>query len=365
VREHEQRANAFLAQKKPNLAIPEFRAVLAADPTNLDALANLGVLLYFQQDFQGAVPLLRQAVAQKADLTKIHALLGLAEMNVGQMKEARGDLEVTVPLLSEPALQVQAGLALIGIDAASQDVDKAAAVVAVLRQAAPTDPRVLFAAYDIASQQAGEAMLLLSLVAPDSAQMHEAMALELGRARDTSGAIINLRKAAQIDPALPGIHYELAEALRDANDESLRAEAESQFKIAVALNPRDARSTAALGDLAKRRSDIAAATAYYKRAFAIDPKLPDSAIALADLDINDGNLSAAAGKLEIVLEADPSDMLAHYKLAGVYRKLGRRDDAARELEAFQHYKNLKKTMQAIYQQMRQHPPGGEEPAMSK
>ncbi len=105
------------------------------------------------------------------------------------------------------------------IDEASQDLDKAANVLALLREVAPTDPRVLYAAYRIASEQAGEATLSLSLVAPDSAQMHQAMAEELERALDTAGAIANLRKAAALDPKLPGIHYELAEALQQANDE--------------------------------------------------------------------------------------------------------------------------------------------------
>jgi len=49
--EHAQRAHAFLNEKKPVEAAREFAAVLAADPNNLDAQANLGVLLFFQQKF--------------------------------------------------------------------------------------------------------------------------------------------------------------------------------------------------------------------------------------------------------------------------------------------------------------------------
>ena len=63
--------------------------------------------------------------------------------------------------------------------------------------------------------------------------MHQAMAEELERALDTDAAIANLRKAAALDPKLPGIHYELAEALQQANDEKLRTEAETQYKRAL------------------------------------------------------------------------------------------------------------------------------------
>jgi tetratricopeptide (TPR) repeat protein len=227
------------------------------------------------------------------------------------------------------------------------------------------DPRVLFTAYRIATQQAGEAMLSLSLVAPDSAQMHEAMAQELERALDTPGAIANLRKAAALDPNLPGIHYQLAEALRQANDQGLRAEAESEYKRALELSPRDARAAAALGDLANQRSDSKAAIYFYRKAFAINPQLPDAAIALAESDANEGDYASAAAKLERVIEADPSNMLVHYRLCNVYRKLGRQEDARRELEAFEHYKKLKERMQSIYNQMRQHVPGKEEMNMPK
>ena len=132
----------------------------------------------------------------------------------------------------------QAGLALIELDVAVQDLDRAASTVALLRQVAPLDPRVLYTAYRIATDQASEAMLSLSVAAPESAQMHQAMAHELERARDLPATIANLRKAAELDPALPGINYELAEVLRSSDDPKLRAEAEAQYKLALDRNPR-------------------------------------------------------------------------------------------------------------------------------
>jgi tetratricopeptide (TPR) repeat protein len=363
--EHEQRANEYLREKNPKLAIEEFRSALSADPKNVEAAANLGVLLFFQKDYEGAIPYLRQASAQRSDLNKIRALLGLAEKYVGQTNEARADLEASVPRLDDSEFRIQAGLTLVEIDEASRDLYKAAGLISLLREEAPTDPEVLFAAYRIATEQAGEAMLSLSLVAPDSAQMHEAMAQELERALDNSGAIANLRKAAALDPTLPGIHYELGEALQEANDVNLRAEAESQFKLALEQNPRDANSTVALGNLARDRGDTQGAIKYYSQAYAIDPQLPDAAIALADVDADKGDFAAAAAKLELVVKADPSNMLAHYRLFTIYGRLKRPDDAKRELEAFQHYKQLKEKMQAIFNEMRQRVPGEEEQNVKK
>lgn len=354
--DHEQRAHRFLAEKKPELAIPEFRAVLAADPGNLDAQANLGVLLYFRGDYAGAAPLLKQAVAQKSDLSKIRALLGLSEKALGQVAEAREDLEAVLPQLTEPAVRVQAGLALIELDVAMQDLDKAASTVALLRQVAPLDPRVLYTAYRIATDQASEAMLSLSIAAPESAQMHQAMAHELERARDRPAAVVNLRKAAELDPALPGIDYELAEALRASDDPKLRAEAGAQYQKAIEKDPRDARSAAALGDLAAERGDLGAATGFYQRALKLDPKLPEASVGMAYVEAQQGDFGAAAPRLEEVVATDPTNTLAHFRLSVVYRKLNRPEDAKRELAAYQRYKEIREQMRTIYKQMRQDAP---------
>ena len=59
---HDRKAQELLAQKRPELAAKEFAAALALDPRNLDAQANLGVLLFFQKSYAEAEPLLRGVV---------------------------------------------------------------------------------------------------------------------------------------------------------------------------------------------------------------------------------------------------------------------------------------------------------------
>ncbi len=81
---HEQRAHQLLNEKKPELAVKEFAAVLAADPNNLDAQGNLGVLLYFQGKFADAEPHPRAAVEQQPSLTKIRALLRAVRAKAGK-----------------------------------------------------------------------------------------------------------------------------------------------------------------------------------------------------------------------------------------------------------------------------------------
>lgn len=352
IQAHERQAHELLSQKKPELAAKEFAAVVALDPNNIDAQANLGVLLFFQKDYLQAEPHLRKAVEQQPELTKIRALLGMAERNLGQADLARVDLQAVVGQLKEPGVRLEAGLELIELYTATQDLPKAAAVVETLRQGAPDDPRILYAAYRIYSDLAGESMLDLSVAAPESGQMHQAMAHELNRERDNPGTIANLRKALAIDPHLPGIHYELAEALRISPDLKLRAEAEQQYKLAVAANPRDEKSITRLGDLAVEKDNFDAAVTYYKQALALAPGEADATLGLAHVYIEKDQSASALPLLEPLVASDPTNVLAHYRLSTAYRKLKRLDDAKRELDAYQKYKGIKDKMRSIYKEMR-------------
>ena len=49
------------------------------------------------------------------------------------------------------------------------------------------------------------------------------------------------------------------------------------------------------------------------------------------------------------MEDDPTNMVAHYRLSGLYRRAGRTADAQRELDAFQHYKDVKDKLGKVIQ----------------
>lgn len=356
VQAHERQAHEFLSEKKPALAVKEFAAVVALDPNNLDAQANLGVLLFFQRDYGGAEPHLRAAVEQQPDLAKIRALLGMCERRLGKTDLARADLEAVISQLKEPNVQLEAGLELIEIYSAAQELDKAAGVIAILRKGSPTDPRVLYPAYRIYSDLADEAMLDLSVAAPESGQMHQAMAHELARRGDLTGAIASFRKAIASDPKLPGIHFELAEALHSSPDPKLRLEAEQEYKLAVEANSSDEKALAKLGDIAADKGDLDGAVTYYHQALALMPGDADASIGLAYVYTEKNDAAAALPLLEQVVAADPTNVLAHYRLSAVYRRLNRPEDSKREIAEYQKYKDIKEKLGIVYKDMRMDSP---------
>lgn len=325
--------------------------MLASDPSNADAVGNLGVLLYFAGDFAASQPLLERTVAQQP-VPKLEALLGFCERRNGNPEKARRDLAAALPGLGDAPIRRQAGLELIELDTAAGDLAAAAAVASQLKAATPEDPAILYAAYRVYTDLAGEAMLDLSVAAPKSAQMHQAMAHELIRERDNKAAIANFRAALLADPNLPGIHYELAEALFQSAEPALKAEAEQQYRLALQANPNDDKTITKLGDFAGDRAEHEKAMALYRQALQLAPGNTDAGVGLAHELVETEQLEPALKILQALEQVDPTDVLVHFRLSALYRRMGRPEDAKREIAEQQKYKAIKDKLRALYQEMR-------------
>lgn len=357
--QHRQQAQHWLQSRRPDLARKEYEAVIAGDPRDVDAQANLGVLDYFAGDFGEAEIHLRAALKLAPNdpkLSKMQALLGFCERRQGEVTAARDDLRAALPELQDPKVRKQAGLELVEMDTAAGDLPGAAAAIGQVKAAMPTDPEVLYAAYRVYTDLAGEAMLDLSLAAPESPQMHQAIAHELIRERDNAGAITNLRAALKADPGLPGAHFELAEILRASSETALKAEAQDQYELALKSNPHDSKTLARLGDLAAEKNDHSSAIERYKQALTIQPDDSDAAVGLAHELVETGHPEQALPLLESVAKSDPGNLLAHYRLSAVYRRLHRPEDAKREVAEYERLKELKEKLRKVYETMRMDSP---------
>jgi cytochrome c-type biogenesis protein CcmH/NrfG len=352
---HAQQAQRFLSEKRPDQAIPEFRAILALDPSNVDAHANLGVLLFFRGEYASAIPELQAALKLQPKLWKIQALLGMAQKRSGNVTESVTNLERSFPKLEEKDVQIEVGMELVEIYSGRGELDKAARTVDFLRIKYPTDVEVLYASYRIHSDLAGESMLSLSLVAAHSGQMHQIMAHELARQGQMEAAIGNFREALRIDPKLPGIHFELAEALNASDIQTEKAEAKHEYETALSLNPLDEKSECRLGAIAYQAGDLQGSLSHYSRAAQLQPDDPEALLGLAKDLLEMRETQKAQGLLEHAVQVDPTSAQAHYRLATVYRTQGKISDAKQELEKYQKFKDMKEKLKKIYQEMRVQP----------
>jgi tetratricopeptide (TPR) repeat protein len=353
IESHNRKAAEYLKQNRPDLAIPEFRAIVALDPNNVDARGNLGTMLFFQGDYTNAIPQLRAAVKLRPTLWKTQSLLGIAEKRTGDINRARGDLEKAFPNVQEEKIRIDTGMELIEIDSAAGDLDKAAAIVSELRKLEPTNETVLYTAYRIYSDLANESLLSLSVVDPNSARMQQAMAHELAKRGNIPEAIEHYRAALKMDPTLPGLHFELADMLRTSSTADGREEAEKEYKAALEANPFDEQSECKLGDIAFQRSDFKEAFERYTRAVKLQPGDPEANIGLAKVLMATDQPQKAEPLLEHAIELDPTSAVAHFRLGTVYRQEGRAAEAKRELEEYQKYSKMKEKLRKIYHDLHQ------------
>jgi len=355
VQEHTRKAQQYLRENRPDLAVPEFKAIVALEPNNADARGNLGVLLFFQGAYADAIPQLRAALKMQPSLSKIQALLGMAEKRTGDIRAATGDLEKSFPKLKEQKIRIDAGMELIDLYFAVGDLGKAAATVSVLRELDPTNVEIIYAAYRLYSDLADESRLSLIVVAPNSARTHQMMAHELARQGNSVEAIANYREALNLEPNLPGLHFELAEMLNSSSTPDAPQQAELEYKAALAVNPFDEKSECRLGELAAAKGDTAGSREHYERAVKLQPNDPEANIGLAKAFMAMNQPEKALPLLENAVKLDPTSAVAHFRLSTIYRQMGRAEDAKREIAEYQKYKNMKEKLRDVYRQMRLEP----------
>jgi cytochrome c-type biogenesis protein CcmH/NrfG len=353
--EHNRNIQQDLAAKRPDLAIPELKALVTLAPNDADAHGNLGVLLFFRNDCAGAVPELRAATTLQPDLWRIQVLLGTCEQRAGDATQARADLESAFPHLDDKKLRLEAGMKLVDLYINAGDPEKAAPILDALRAENPTNVGVLYSLYQVHTEMAGEAMLSLSMADPNSAEMHEVMGHETMRYGDPAGAIAQYREAIKINPKLPGVHFELAEVLSESLNPADKKEAENEYKLALELNPQDEKAECRLAEIDVVNGNIQEANQRYAKAVQLAPGDVDARLGLARTLIRLDKRDDAMPILKQVLQLEPENDTAHYLLGRLYSQEGQKESAQQELELYKKYKAMRDKLGDIYKQMRATP----------
>jgi tetratricopeptide (TPR) repeat protein len=354
IHQHMERAQRLLAAGEVKAAAREFQTILAIDPDNIDARTNLGVLAYFQHDCGLAIPNLKKALSQRPSLFKVQALLGLCEEQGGNSASAVHDLEQSLPHLQDWKLMKLVGSQLVEIYYRKDDLNRAANVVAELQRVHPLDVDIAFMAYRIHTELAERARDTLALVAPDSARMHQLMAEEFVHKGFAALAITQYEKALAKNPALPGLHYELGEAIMQlSTSEDTLKRAEHEFRAALAENPKNAGALAKLGRIAFSRGNTTVAEQEYRQALALQPDQPDALKGMAEISSRQGQTEQAIDYLLRASQSAPFDENIYYRLASYYRKLGRTNEANQEMAKFKKIRAIKEESSLAHQRAQQ------------
>ena len=362
IHEHLRKAAEYLKANDASSAVKELDAVLALDPKNAEANANLGVIAFYQRDYPNAAKYLRKALATDPSLAKTQALLGICQVRLGD-PAARASLEKSFQKLRDKPLRIQVGVELAGLYDREGDLDAAAAVMRSLVELDPENVDILYAAQRAYSELADDTLNKLAIVGPQSARMQQVIAERLVNEGDLKGATEHYRKALEINPRLPGVHYELAEAILESapDDPQAQAAAEKELQTAVAFDGDNAKTECLFGRIAFRRNDLDSSYAHYARAFALNPREVEAQVGLGRVLTVTQKPQEALKYLRLAVQSDPLNGEAHYRLATACRKLQLNDEAEREFRLSKEIKETKQQVEELYRQMSKKPKAEEEP----
>ena len=356
VHDHLRKAEDYLRSKDPDSAAQEFDVVLTLDPKNAEAYANLGVLAYSRNDYRNASQNFRKALTIDPSLTKTQALLGISQNRLGD-PSARAMLEKSFSTLKDKQLRLQIGMELAALYDQQGDPGGTAAVMRSLVDLDPDNVNVLFMAQRVYSELANDTLNKLAILAPGSGRMQQVIAEHLVNEGDLKGAIEHYRKALQIEPRLPGVHFELGEAILESSpvDAAMLSEAQKELEAAVTIDGDTAKTECEFGSIALSQSQMDQAFAHYRRAYELSPNEVQAQMGLAKLLMMQEKPQEAVQYLRMAVQSDPLNRAAHYQLGTAYRRLQMKELAQKEMHLSQEIKQAKDRVEELYHEMNRRP----------
>jgi tetratricopeptide (TPR) repeat protein len=283
----------YMGERKYAEAIAPLKRAVLLDPGILGAQELLGYALLFQGYAAESIPYFQAANSKGA--------LGIAQVQTGELTDAISNL--------------QAGL-----------------------EQHPNDPELLAnlaRASGVLSRQAKDALLAAH---PDSAQAHEALAEDYWALQRAADAEREYRATLDIQADLPGAHLGLGQIYEHTQQWQ---KAEEEFQAEAKLRPGSAEAAYRFGNALLQNGKVQAARTELIHADKLRPDMPETLYGLGKAEALSGNSQAAEKDWNRLLALENDTELAekaHFGLAGIYRKLGRTSDAAREMKAYEDLK---------------------------
>jgi tetratricopeptide (TPR) repeat protein len=299
---------------------------------DLKVLADTGVALSRAGRYADAADCYRKALAIKPGIPELRMNLALAEFKLGHFRAA-------IPMFRDIAAkqpQNEQAHTLLGMSyyGAGMYADAARALEPVLADSpANAELRYIVAQSYLWAADYSHALTEFEQLArdqPDSAGVH----ILLAQAQDGLGhadeALQELEAAARISPSEPNVHFGIGYLLWKGNR---LEEAERSFRIELAHDANHAKACAWLGDIALQQQEYAKAKPLLEKAVRLDPKIRIAHLDLGGVHENEGNYSKAVLEYQAAIRLDPSRTDARYRLARVYQRMSRPEDARKELAA--------------------------------
>ncbi|HLY62291.1 MAG TPA: tetratricopeptide repeat protein [Terriglobia bacterium] len=316
-------------------AIEYLERLVASAPGISEIHANLASAYYAVGRFRDATGQAREALKLKPSLTNAHFILGLSLAEGGRCEEALPQLSKDYLRAPDPTMKRMIGTDALRCDLYLNETDKAIELLRSLNRDFPNDPDVLYLSSHVYSDLSTQTSQRLLATAPGSYQAHQLNAEFLELQGKLAEAAEEYRKVLSLRPDLAGIHYQLGELLLAGGPGANTIDqARQEFEKELEIDPRSAPAEYELGEIARQGRQWGQAIDHFGRAASFEPRFTDALIGLGKTLVSAGRPQDAVAPLERAVNLDRDNPNAHYQLSFAYRRLGRDQDAAKELAAY-------------------------------
>jgi superkiller protein 3 len=308
-------------------AIAEFGKAAALDPDFAIAYVDLATVYMGQRKYSEATTPLKRAVLLDPSVPGAQEMLGYALLFQGYAAQSIPHFQAANNKGGLGAAQLETG-----------DLSDAMANLQAALAEHPGDPELLSQLARAAGVLSREAKDTLLATHPDSAQAHATLAGDYWALQKAADAEKEYETALHLDPGLPGAHLALGLIYEKTQQWQ---KAEQEFQAEAKLRPGSAEAAYRLGNALLENGKVQAAATELARANTLQPDMPETLYALGKAEAMNGNSLAAEKDWNRLLALEKDTDIAqktHFGLAGVYRKLGKRADAEREMKAFEDLK---------------------------
>ncbi len=309
-------------------AIGAYEQALRFQPTRIDAHSNLGAALAHLGRFDEATEHYRRALEADPGQVQVRFNLGLALYKSGRVPEAAAAFQKVLD--RDPSHRA----ALLLLADCSLQMGQDARTVELLspREAELGNDRLF--AYLLGTAlvrqkdlERGQALIDRLFRDGESAEGHLLIGAQYMRRDDWHQALPELKKAIDMNPALPGAHSLYGVALTSSGE---RPAALAAFRRELQANPNDFDANLRLGLLLRDENQVDTAADYIQRAARLRPDHPDVLYGLARIHLARDNPQEARKTLEQLTASVPGYEAGHVLLATVYYRLQMKEAGDRE-----------------------------------
>jgi len=319
-------------------ALTLYQRALKLKPDWDEGLWNLGSIAYDLDQYAECAPTFRRLAALKPDSAPAWTMAGLCEYKLRRYSAALDSLThaESLKFVGPPELARTARLHLALVLTKSGSFERAITVLTELTLIHKKAPDVA-----VAAGIAGLRQAWLPSEVPEASrdlvfQLGDAMAAAMEK--DYKEATQKFEAALQQYPQEPNLHFRFG-AFLNIQDSARGVE---EIRKAVDLAPDHVPALVGLTVMYLKRDEIDMALQYGDRAIKAGPSDFSTHIAMGRALLAKENPAQAAAELEVAIKLAPGSPDARFSLASAYSRLGRKEEAARELAEFKRLQHLDK-----------------------